>query len=332
MAERIPIQERKEPSEREKAQIDLYRGFTSLELYFDGGGLPSSLPGWLENANVCILTKDKDGEFASKLGWGDFALEGERGTPKNLVNVGGPAFILPQFGAYMLYGKDAERWRSQPKDYLFGQARFIVDGEIVYVPKTREDTIRREVRPETLAKIQFADFDSPQFKEQFQVQEIGEYRNKMDTALVNFRIGEERFKRLMDILSGRGGQEPRYGFRRVYERWLHFITYVERGPFSPRLWKDEKPWLIEENRERFMDRVRQLIREINIYTPRDFDSRRKAEKDALRELDPQAAEEIELAEAMNIISRRLEAYSNDEILKWGSRWDPVRKEFRREDE
>ena len=315
--------------ERERLQRDLYKAFTTLEGYFDGG-MTRRLPGDLENANICLLTKDGDGEFAAKIGWGDFALESDKGGPAQLSKIYGPVFILGQFGAYMLHDKNANDWLKNPREYLFRNARFIIDGNNIYIPSELKRTIQMAARPDTLPKIQFVEFSDHEFQKKFGVVEAEEYLRQMYDGLIKDKIGVEIFEKLVDKISGPDGGGAYFKLRRVRERWAHLVANLSDKSFSLNLWKDEAAWRAELQRDDFLNRIRRLISERGIDVYRDSDKFRQARDDAFGEFDPDVAEDLKLAQALDKLID-LEIYHRENILNFCSRWDREKKEFRRRD-
>ena len=325
----LPEKVEREPQERRKLERDLCLSFVTLERYFNGGALSGRPAGYTENANVCILTRDNQGEFAAKLGWGDFALESDKGNPNQLKSIGGPAFVLDQFGAYMLNTQNKAQAREKPREYLFANARFIVDGKTIYAKPESQERLRNALSPETFQKIKFVDFDDQHFKEQWSVKDAQEYIRHLQTMLVREKIGVEKFEELIDALKQSDGVKTLMRLRRIYDRWLSFLTYFSDQAYRPNLHKDETAWQAELRQGEFRRRVAQLVYERGINTMRDQEGYTKAEIDALKEFDPDVAKDLELAYVI-VRLQGLEIYHIEELLDFSSLWDRDKKEFLKE--
>lgn len=315
------------PEERSKLEERLYPSFATLKRSFDGGMLSDKFPGWTENANICILTKDNQGEFAAKIGWGDFALEAPKGNPNELKDVEGPAFVLRQFGAYLLDEHKFQQWKEKPRDYLFENAKFIIDRDTIYARAGKHEYLQQELTPDTLKKVKFVDFNDPKLKEKFEAKDAKEYIRNFHTKFIKDTIGSVKFEDLIDKLSGPDGDKIFMRLGRAYYRWVHLL--VGKEPYRPELHKDENVWQAELKRGDFLNCVFSLTRERNIDTMRDKRGYDKARIDALREFDPNIAYDVELSEFIRLL-HKLQIYHRDQLLVFGSKWDRDKEEFRQE--
>jgi len=328
-----------EKEEEKLPPISVSQAFQALNPCFADGVLPPkeiTSPLGINTANICILVQEKihpQGEVAVKLGFGDFNLESTKAGPHQLQALGGPVFVLQQQDAYMLSGKDLKAWQNQPRSYLFFKAAFIIDGDRIYAPTSKEESIRKAASSTTLERIQFVDFENPDFQNQFAALEERECVRRLCTQFVREKIGIDLFEKLIDQLSGEKGKDILYKLRRTYNRWLNLVVdgFI-KSDFKPDLYKGETPWNAEEQVAQFVQRVQGLKAQykkehgIEEHGLLETEVEHQLEEQALEEFDPTVTEDLKLACTL----RRLEALSlfhRDQIVNFGNRWDRQRKEF-----
>lgn len=174
--------------------------------------------GYLDAANYGLLSKDGQGEFATKVGWSDFvpsSTDKNELGPERLKRMG-PVYVLSQFDAYMLAPDKIERWEKDTTGYLKEEAQFVVSGDRTY------QNLHGRNSPRDIEGVESIDFTDPAVAHLFQPLELEEHLRLMRNKAVAERIGKESFDILMDALP----QDIREAQRFLVENYRFYSEFI----------------------------------------------------------------------------------------------------------
>lgn len=311
---------------RQKLEEALSLAFTTYERYWNGGALPSTQPGFVENAHLYLWVRDHDKEFESRLGWGDFSLISERGGPETLHITGGPVFILPTIAHELLNNTKNFLEGEETRNILFTHATCVIDKKNLFLPANKKSELTPFLKLLAHYAVRFISFEDTAFQDQISAKPARECLEHILTHLVQDKIGVFLFEELMERLSATEGDKTFTHLKRVYERWLALISFYSEEPYSPNLYKGETLWAVERERNKFKASLCALSHQRGIDPTRDLEELHQAELDALKVFDPEVARELKFARVIRRLYG-LGIYKREALVDFGAQWNKTEKKF-----